>query len=82
MRRRPGRVNLLSMGRTCALIGLFLALSGCGVAGTGAAAAAGGASEAQQAAQAHATEERVRQQLDNAAREGAAQRAGAEEQAK
>ena len=70
------------MGRTWALIGLFLALSGCGVAGTGAAGAAGAASEAQQAAQARATEERVRQQIDNAAQQAAAQRAGAEEQGK
>ena len=86
-RLRRGDVVLVSAAANAAgaMAGQVAMLKGAraiGVAGTGAAAAAGAAREAQQAEQARAAEERVRQQIDNAAQQAAAQRAGAEEQAK
>jgi hypothetical protein len=48
------------------LICLALSGAGCGVSETAVSAAAGGASEVEQAKQARATEERVKQQLDSA----------------
>lgn len=56
-------------------------LSGCGLAGTGTAAAGGAAAEAQQAAQARQTEQRVRDQIDTANRLAEEQRRAAEAQA-
>jgi hypothetical protein len=65
------------MGRVLAVISLTLALAACGI---GAAPVAGGAAELKQAEQAKATEERVRQQLDAAARASEEQRRDAESQ--
>jgi hypothetical protein len=65
------------MGRVLAVVSLTLALGGCGM---GAAPVAGGAAELKQAEQAKATEERVRQQLDAAAKAGEEQRRAAESQ--
>ena len=65
------------MGRVLAVISLTLALVACGI---GAAPVAGGAAELKQAEQAKATEERVRQQLDAAARASEEQRRDAESQ--
>jgi hypothetical protein len=60
---------------------LLFVLSGCGLAGTGAAAAGGAAAEAQQAAQARQKEQRVREQIDAADRLAEQQRRAAEAQA-
>jgi hypothetical protein len=54
------------------------ALTGCGLAETGATAAAAGASQAEQARQAKDTEARVKQQLDAAYQQAADQRHAAE----
>ena len=54
------------MIRKMMLIGVAALLAGCGLAETGAAAAAGGASAVEQAKQAKATEDRVRQQVEDA----------------
>ncbi|HYP80778.1 MAG TPA: hypothetical protein VEQ17_10845 [Steroidobacteraceae bacterium] len=54
------------MIRQTMLIGIAVLLTGCGLAETGAVATAGGASAAEQAKQARATEDRVRQQLEEA----------------
>jgi len=61
------------MNRIIVTILALSSLAGCGVAGTGAAAAAGGASEVQQAAQAPKIEENVRQQVNGAVEDQAAQ---------
>ena len=66
------------MRRVWALLTLLLALAGCGVAGTGAAPATRAVAEAQQAAQARQTEDRVKQQIDAAEQQGADQRRAAE----
>jgi hypothetical protein len=60
---------------------LLAVLSGCGLAGTGAAAAGGAAAEAQQAAQARQTEQRVKDQIDAANRLAEEQRRAADAQA-
>jgi hypothetical protein len=65
------------MGRVLAVISLTLTLGACGI---GAAPVAGGAAELKQAEQAQATEERVRQQVDAAARASDEQRRDAESQ--
>jgi hypothetical protein len=65
------------MERFCApALSLFLA--GCGVADTGATARAAAGSAAQQEAGARAAERRVREQVDAAYSEAAAQRRAAE----
>jgi hypothetical protein len=64
----------------CALTGC-LALAACGLAGTAASTAAGAASEAQQASQARQTEDKVREQIKDAAAVDAAQRERAEKDA-
>ncbi|HTV78129.1 MAG TPA: hypothetical protein VMF03_07725 [Steroidobacteraceae bacterium] len=58
------------------------ACAGCGLAGTAVSAGAGAAAEAQQAQQAKQTEDRVRQELDQAQHAAAQQRADAEDQGK
>jgi hypothetical protein len=68
------------MGRVWALLASMLSLSGCGLAETGTAAATGASAQAQQAAQAKTTEERVKQQVDAAYQQAADQRAAAESQ--
>jgi hypothetical protein len=65
------------MGRVLAVISLTLALGACGM---GAAPVAGGAAELKQAEEAKATEARVQQQLDAAARASEEQRRAAEDQ--
>jgi hypothetical protein len=62
------------------LILLSVLLQGCGVASTGAAGAAGAQSAAEDAARAHDQEERVRQQVDDAAAQAQKQRDEAERQ--
>ena len=63
-----------------AMLGICM-LSGCGLAETGAAAAAGGASAAEQARQAKQTEDKMRQQIDDAEKKGAEAREAAEKAA-
>lgn len=70
------------MGRWCAVFIAAGALSGCGLAETGTAAGAGAASQAQQAASAKRSEERVKQQIDDAYSHAAEQRAAADADAK
>jgi hypothetical protein len=70
------------MGRVLAVLALALStLAACGLAGTGAAGAAGGNAEVQQAADARKTEERARQEVDQAFKKAAEQRQNAETQA-
>ncbi len=64
-----------------ALATALLALSGCGLAETGATAAAGATSAVQQAKQAKATEARMQQQINAAYQEDAARRKAAEAEA-
>jgi hypothetical protein len=66
------------MRRTLVGLLITLGLGGCGVGENAVSAAAGGASKAQEAQQARQTEERVKEQLDAAARQEAARRAEAE----
>jgi hypothetical protein len=66
------------MERLWALLALALPLAGCGVAETGTTAATAAESAAQQAAPAAAAQERVREQIDAAYGEAAAQRRAAE----
>jgi len=66
------------MARSLVLFCLFVSLTACGVAETGAAAAAAGASKAEEARQGLQTEARVRAQLDAAAKQAADQRNSAE----
>ena len=68
------------MKRIIVALLLAPALTGCGLAGSGAAAAAGGASEVQQAQQAKQTEEKVRQQVNAIQDQAAQQRQDAEKQ--
>jgi hypothetical protein len=58
-----------------------LMTASCGLAGTAASTAANGASEVQQAEQAKATEDRVKQQVQDAMRTSAQQRDQAEQSA-
>jgi hypothetical protein len=67
--------------KSLAVLAALLPLAGCGLAETGATAAAGGASAAQQAKQARETEAKVRQQIDAAYQQDAAQRKAAEAEA-
>lgn len=66
------------MTRLLAILGAALLLSACGVAETGAAAATAATAKAEEARQGLRTEARVREQLDAAANQAAAQRASAE----
>ena len=66
------------MARSFVLLCLFVSLTACGVAETGAAAAAAGASKAEEARQGLQTEARVRAQLDAADKQAADQRNAAE----
>jgi hypothetical protein len=66
------------MARSLVLLSLVLALTGCGVAETGAAAAAAGTSAAEEARQGLQTEARVRAQLDAASKQAGDQRNAAE----
>jgi outer membrane lipoprotein-sorting protein len=68
--RRP-KLKLLALAAT------LMALSGCGLAETGATAAAGGTAEAQQAKQAKAIEAKMQQQVNSAVQEDAARRKAA-----
>jgi len=61
-----------------ALLAMTLALGGCGVAETGMSAGVATESAAEQAAQARAAQDQVRQQVDAAYREAAEQRRAAE----
>ena len=70
------------MARSFVLLTLVLSLSGCGVADTGAAAAAEATSKAQEAREGLKTEARVREQLDAAMKQSAAQRDAAEADSK
>jgi len=56
------------------------ACAGCGLAGTAVATGAGAAAEVQEAQQAKQTEDRIKQQLDQAQQAAAQQRADAESQ--
>ena len=69
------------MIRLAAFTMLFTMLAGCGLTETVGAAAADAAAKAQELKQAKATEERVRNDLDAAARASAAQREAAEKDA-
>ena len=75
-----------SGGRRWSLLRLALpvlaggACAGCGLAGTAVATGTGAAAEVQEARQARQTEDRVRQQLDQAQQAAAQQRADAESQ--
>ena len=69
------------VAKPLALLLVFCALAGCGLAETGATAAAGGATAAQQAKQAQATEAKVQQQINAAYQEDAARRKAAEAEA-
>jgi len=66
------------MARSLVLLCLFVSLTACGVAETGAAAAAAGASKAEEARQGLQTEARVRAQLEAADKQAADQRNAAE----
>jgi len=66
---------------TLVLVLVTAALSGCGLAGTGAAGAAGAASEVQEAAQARQTEQHIKQQIDAANQQAEANRRAAEHSA-
>jgi hypothetical protein len=66
------------MARSLVLLSLVLALTGCGVAETGAAAAAAGASAAEEARQGQQTEARIRAQLDAASKHAGDQSNAAE----
>ncbi len=70
------------MARSSVLLSLMLFLSGCGVADTGTAAAAAAASKAQEAREGLKTEARVREQIDAAMKQSAAQREAAESDSK
>jgi hypothetical protein len=70
------------MTRLWPLLVLLILPAGCGLVDTGATTAAGAQSAAQQAAEAKQTEDRVRQQLDAAARQAADQRRTAEDAAR
>ncbi len=63
------------------LAAALLALSGCGLAETGATAAAGASSAARQAQQAKETEAKMQQQINAAYQEDAARRKAAEAEA-
>ena len=69
------------MIRLAAFTMLFTMLAGCGLTETVGSAAADAAAKAQELKQAKATEERVRNDLDAAARASAAQREAAEKDA-
>lgn len=69
------------MIRLAAFTLLFTMLAGCGLTETVGSAAADAAAKAQELKQAKATEERVRNDLDAAARASAAQREAAEKDA-
>jgi hypothetical protein len=66
------------MTRSLAVLCVALTLTACGVAETGAAAATAATAKAEEARQGLRTEARVREQLDAAASQAAAQRANAE----
>lgn len=66
------------MERLWALLVVPSLLAGCGVAETGAGAGTAVESAAQQAAQARAAQDQVRQQIDDAYRQAAEQRRAAE----
>lgn len=78
------------MGRSCSITRLLRSLplaalilgstTACGLADTATSAAAGATSEVQQAREAKATEDRVKQQLDAAAQAEAQQREAAEKE--
>ena len=70
------------MTRSFTILPLALALTGCGVADTGAAAATAAASKAQEAREGLKTEARVREQLDAATKQAADQREAAEADSK
>jgi len=61
--------------------GVALLMTGCGLVGTTAATGAGAAAEAEDAKQAKATEDRIKQQLDDAQKAAAQQRQQADQQA-
>ena len=66
------------MRRLLALLAAASSLCGCGLAETTTAAGAGAASQAQQAAQAKQTEERVKQQIDASYQQAEEQRRAAD----
>lgn len=68
--------KLMAVALACAMVS-----SGCGLVGTAGSAAAGGASEAAQAQQAQQIEDRVRQQVQSAQQQAAAQRDRADQDA-
>jgi hypothetical protein len=72
-----GRWRLVRMALPVLAAG---ACAGCGLAGTAVATGAGAAAEVQEAQQAKQTEDRVKQQLDQAQRAAAQQRSDAESQ--
>lgn len=74
-----GRWHLLRLALPALVSGLC---AGCGLAGTAVATGAGAAAEVQEAQQAKQTEDRVKQQLDQAQQAAAQQRADAESQGK
>ena len=76
-----GTGKLRRMARTWLVVGMALALGGCGLAGTGVATTTAAQSAAEQAAEAKRTEDRVRQQIDAANSQAEAARRAAEAQA-
>jgi hypothetical protein len=74
-----GRWNLLRLALPALAVG---AGAGCGLAGTAVATGAGAAAEVQEAQQAKQTEDRIKQQLDQAQQAAAQQRTDAESQGK
>lgn len=66
------------MTKSLVLLTLLIPLTACGVAETGAAAATAATTKAEEARQGLKTEQRVREQLDAAAKQAADQRNAAE----
>ncbi len=73
-----GARKLKRMGRVWAVLAPAMVLAGCGVAETGTTAANAAESAAQQAAQARASQDEVRRQIDAASTQAAEQRRAAE----
>ncbi len=76
----PGSNGPLRLLRLAAPILILGACAGCGLAGTAVATGAGAAAEVQEAQQAKQTEDRIKQQLDQAQQAAAQQRSDAEAQ--
>jgi hypothetical protein len=80
VRAMSSDIHRLTAAATLA-VAIALTTASCGLAGTAASTAASGVSEAQQAEQAKSTEDRVKQQVQDALRTNAQQREQAEQSA-